>query len=62
MAYGNSSLAFIDDLTANDAGEAASSNLAARSWQSLSEACRLALVERSLRGPNELADGLPAAL
>ena len=34
----------------------------ARSWQALSETCRLAIVERALRPANDRIDGFPAAL
>ena len=31
-------------------------------WRTLSEACRLALIERALMPANDLTDGFPAAL
>jgi hypothetical protein len=56
MAYGNRSRAFINNTPASVAAKAAPIRSADRSWESLSEACRLALVEQTL------ADGFPAAL
>jgi hypothetical protein len=61
MAYGLSTRAS----NVNEAPQpvmAGDANGLPRSWQALSEACRLAIVERALRPANDRIDGFPAAL
>ena len=59
MAYGLSTRAFIEDGPAEQVARPDSQRSTARSWRVLSEACRLAAIERALNPAN---DGLPLAL
>ncbi|HEX6785418.1 MAG TPA: hypothetical protein VF098_12305 [Sphingomicrobium sp.] len=59
MAYGLSTRAFIEDGPAEQVARLDSQRSTARSWRVLSEACRLAAIERALNPAN---DGLPLAL
>lgn len=62
MTYGHSTRAFIENSTSELVAKAAASRSTARSWQALTAACRLALIEQTLRAANDRIDGLPAAL
>ena len=62
MAYGLSTRAFIEDGPVEQVAKAQSIRSNARSWHALSDACRLAIVERALRAANDLIDGYPLAL
>jgi hypothetical protein len=62
MAYGLSTRAFADSEPADDAAKADSIRSAARSWHTLSETCRLAIVEEAVRAANDHFDTYPLAL
>jgi hypothetical protein len=62
MAYGLSTRAFIEDGPAEQIAKVQLSRSTARSWQTLSEAGRLHLVEQALRAANDRIDGFPIAL
>ena len=61
MAYGFGTRAFIEDGPIEHASEARRARSAPNLWRTLSEACRLALIERALIPANDLTDGYPAA-
>lgn len=61
MAYGLSTRAPIDD-PAPQPVVASDCSALARSWQALSEACRLSIIEQALRPADDRIDGFPAAL
>ena len=58
MTYGFGTRAFIESGSENPAAE----NRSPQHWRTLSEACRLALIERALAPANDLTDGYPTAL
>lgn len=58
MTYGFGTRAFIESGSSKPAAE----NRSPQPWRTLSEACRLALIERALLPANDLTDGYPAAL
>jgi hypothetical protein len=62
MTYGHSIRAFIENGPVEQVARVESGRTTARSWQALSQACRLALVERAIRAANDRIDGYPAAL
>lgn len=62
MAYGLSTRAFIEDGPVEQVAKAQALRSTARSWHALSEACRLAIVDKALRAANDRIDGFPAAL
>jgi hypothetical protein len=62
MTYGHSIRAFIENGPVEQVAKVESGRTTARSWQALSQACRLALVERAIRAANDRIDGYPAAL
>jgi hypothetical protein len=62
MTYGLSTRAFVEDGPVEQVAKAGSSRSTARSWQALSAACRLELIEQALRAVNDRIDGFPIAL
>jgi hypothetical protein len=62
MAYGLSTRALIEGGPVEHVGKAEVPGSTTRSWRTLSEACRLALVERAVRAANDRIDGYPLAL
>ncbi len=62
MTYGFGTRAFIESGSIERASEACPERSAPNHWRTLSEACRLALIERALMPANDLTDGFPAAL
>jgi hypothetical protein len=62
MAYGLSTLAFIENGPVEQVAKAEMLRTTARSWRALSEACRLEIVERAVRAANDRIDGFPVAL
>jgi hypothetical protein len=62
MAYGLSTRAFIEDGPVEQVTRANALRSTARSWQTLSETCRLAVIEQALRAANDRIDGYPVAL
>jgi hypothetical protein len=62
MAYGLRTRAFIEDGPVEQVAKADLVRSTARSWQALSEACRLEVVEQALRAANDRIDGYPIAL
>lgn len=61
MIYGFGTRAFVEGGSSEQASEACPQRSAPNDWRTLSEACRLALIERSLMPANDLGDGFPAA-
>jgi hypothetical protein len=62
MAYGLSTRAFIEDGPVEQVAKAETIRSRARSWQVLSDACRLEIIEQALRAANDRIDGYPIAL
>ena len=62
MAYGLGTRALIEEGPVDEVAKAQSHRPAARSWQTLSEASRLELIEQALRAANDRIDGYPFAL
>jgi hypothetical protein len=62
MAYGLSTRAFIEDGPVEQVAKAESIRSRARSWEALSDACRLEIIEQALRAANDRIDGYPMAL
>jgi hypothetical protein len=62
MAYGLRTRAPVEGGPVEEVAEAKSSRPAARSWQTLSEASRLELIEQALKAANDRIDGYPLAL
>jgi hypothetical protein len=62
MAYGLGTRAFIENGADEPMTTARSSQSAERSWQALSAACRLEIIEQALRVANDRIDGFPIAL
>ena len=62
MAYGLSTLAFIENGPVEQVAKAEMLRTTARSWRALSEGCRLEIVERAVRAANDRIDGFPVAL
>jgi hypothetical protein len=62
MAYGLRTRAFIEDGPAEQVSRTSASRTTARSWHTLSEACRLALVEQALSAANDRIDQYPLVL
>jgi hypothetical protein len=62
MAYGLSTRAFIEDGPVEQVAKAESIRSRARSWEALSDACRLEIIEQALRAANDRIDGYPIAL
>jgi hypothetical protein len=62
MAYGLRTRARIEDGVVEQLAMAPETGLAGRSWQKLSEASRLELIEQALRAANDRIDGYPLAL
>lgn len=62
MAYGYSTRAFIENGPVEQVAKVDSIRTTARSWQALTQSCRLALVEQALRAANDRVDGYPLAL
>lgn len=62
MAYGLSTRAFIEDGPVEQVARAETFRSRARSWQVLSDACRLEIIEQALRAANDRIDGYPIAL
>jgi hypothetical protein len=61
MAYGHSTRAFSEGGPVEQVDKAATGTTA-RSWRTLSEACRLEIIEQALRAANDRIDGYPLAL
>lgn len=62
MALGRSTRAPADHVRVDAADDRRPVRSSARSWRTLSAACRLAAVERAIRVANDAGDGLPFAL
>ena len=62
MAYGLSTRAFIEDGPVEQVAKAESIRSRARSWEALSDACRLEIIDQALRAANDRIDGYPMAL
>ena len=62
MAYGHSSIAFIENGPAEQVAKAEALRSTARTWSALSTARRLAAVELALRPANDRIDSFPIAL
>ena len=62
MAYGFRTRALIEDRPVDEPAKAQTPGFAGRSWQKLSEAGRLELIEQALRAANDRIDGYPLAL
>ena len=62
MAYGLSPRASFEDGPVDEAAKAQSPRVPVRSWQGLSEASRLELIEQALLAANDRIDGYPLAL
>ncbi len=62
MAYGLRTRALIEDGPVDEPAKAPTEDFAGRSWQRLSEASRLELIEQALRVANDRIDGYPLAL
>ncbi|HKP33383.1 MAG TPA: hypothetical protein VJT70_01220 [Sphingomicrobium sp.] len=62
MTYGLSTRAFIEDGPVEQVAKTNSIRSTARSWRVMSEACRLELIEQTLRAANDRIDGYPIAL
>jgi len=62
MTYGLDTHAYIENGPAELVARADARRSTARSWQALTEACRLAAVERALRAANDRIDQYPLAL
>ena len=62
MAYGLSTRAFIEGGPVEQVAKTETPNSTARSWRTLSEACRLALVEQAVGAANDRIDAFPLAL
>jgi hypothetical protein len=62
MAYGLTTRAFVEDGPVEQIAKAGSLRSTARSWQALSDACRLEVMEQALRAANDRIDGFPIAL
>jgi hypothetical protein len=62
MAYGLSTRAFIEDGPVEQVARANALHSTARSWQTLNDSCRLAVIEQALRAANDRIDGYPIAL
>ena len=62
MAYGLWTRAPTEHKPAEQVEVADKSRSGERSWQSLSEACRLEVIEQALRAANDRIDGYPIAL
>src|SRR6476646_6694291 len=57
MAYGLSTRAFIENGPVEQVAKMEAGQSTARSWQTLSEACRLEIIEQALRAANDRIDG-----
>lgn len=62
MAYGRTTGAFIENGPTEQVAKVSAQRTTARSWHALTEACRLAVVERALSPANDRIDGFPLAL
>lgn len=62
MAYGLDTRAFIEDGPVEQVKKLQSIRSTARTWQALSSACRLAIVEQALSAANDGIDAFPLAL
>jgi hypothetical protein len=62
MAYGLSTSAFIENGPVEQVARLQGGRSTARSWRVLSEACRLAMIERALDHANDRIDNVPIAL
>lgn len=62
MTYGLGTRAFNEDSAIAPLSEVQPSRSPIRSWRTLSEGCRLELIERALRAANDRIDGFPIAL
>jgi len=62
MTYGLSTRAFIEDGPVVQVAKVEAGHSTARSWQALSEATRLEVVEQALRAANDRIDAYPIAL
>jgi hypothetical protein len=62
MAYGLSTSAYIENGPTEQVARVNARRSTARSWQALTEACRLAVVEQALRPAKNRIDGFPLAL
>ena len=62
MAYGLSTRAFIENGPVEQVAKAEAARSTARSWQALSDASRLEVIEQALRAANDRIDGYPIAL
>ncbi len=61
MAYGHSTRASVEGGPVEQV-EAPVAGAPARSWRTLSETCRLEVIEQALRAANDRIDGYPLAL
>jgi hypothetical protein len=62
MAYGLRTSALIENGPVDEPAKAQAQGFAGTSWQRLSEASRLELIEQALRAANDRIDGYPLAL
>ena len=62
MTYGFSTRAFIEGGPVEQVAKAEAARTTARAWRTLSEACRLAVVEQAVRAANDRIDAYPLAL
>lgn len=53
MAYGFSTRAFVEDGPVENPAATEAGSSPEQSWQTLSEACRIEVIERALRGAND---------
>jgi uncharacterized protein YprB with RNaseH-like and TPR domain len=62
MAYGLSTRAFVEGGPVEQVAKLDVIRSTARTWHTLSSACRLAVVEQALHAANDRIDGYPVAL
>lgn len=62
MAYGLSTRAFVEGGPVDQVAKLDSIRSTARTWHTLSEACRLEVIDQALRVANDRVDGFPIAL
>ena len=62
MAYGLSARAFIEGGPVEQVAKLDAARSTARTWHTLSEACRLEAIDQALRAANDRIDGFAIAL
>jgi len=62
MAYGLSTRAFIENGPVEQVAKLDAIRSTARTWRTLSEACRLEVIDQALRVANDRIDSFPIAL